>query len=123
MKLTISAIVIVAIVTFPNSNSGQDRVAKVSTATMVRHLVRCPLPRPIGARGKTRVLVTVRPDGSVSQARAKFGHPLARKVVNDAVKSWVFKPFVASKSRRITTGWLWIKVDRPDPKYEFCSGV
>lgn len=42
--------------------------------------------------GKVMLLVTVQPDGSVSDTKVESGHALLTSAAQDAVKKWRFAP-------------------------------
>lgn len=70
------------------------------------------LPSSIRAMGKLTVDVVIGPDGRVKCIRAEKGHPLLRRALIEAVKTWRFLPFSAGKHPVSVYGHLEFSFER-----------
>ncbi len=50
-----------------------------------------PLARQNGIRGTARVMITILPDGSVSEIKELGGHPILVDALTKAVKTWKYE--------------------------------
>lgn len=60
------------------------------------------IARQMRLGGIVTVLVTIGPDGSVSEAKVLTGHPLLQKAAADAVRQWKFAPSAAPTDKTIS---------------------
>lgn len=72
-----------------------------------------PAAKDVNAWGQVQVLLTISPDGHVSDARAVSGHLLLRKAAVAAARQWVFIPSILNQEPVASRGV--ITFDFPHP--------
>jgi TonB family protein len=70
-----------------------------------------PAARAVRASGEVEVELTVEPDGSVSAATARSGHPLLRAAALKAARSAKFEPTVEQAKRNVVLTYVFLADD------------
>jgi TonB family protein len=82
-----------------------------------------PIALAAGARGEVIIDVKVNAAGEVVAAKFSSGHPLLKKICEEAAAKWKFSSLVGStKERTVQLSFSFATVDNgPNPKYDLTT--
>ena len=82
-----------------------------------------PIALAAGARGEVTIDVQVNAAGGVVAAKSSSGHPLLKKICEEAAAKWKFSSLVGStKERTVQLSFSFATVDNgPNPKYDLTT--
>jgi len=82
-----------------------------------------PIARAANAHGDVVIEVKVNAAGDVVSAKSISGHPLLKKISEEAAVQWKFSPLVGStKERSVQLSFAFGQIDAgPNPKYELTT--
>lgn len=116
LVIAVLAIVVSGLVVIAQSNSSVSPSVISAVAPMYP-----PIARQARAASDTTVEVEIDREGRVTSAESKGGHPLFRKVAEEAARRWVFSSAGADTKRKVTLTFLFRIMAAKAPVYEGTS--
>lgn len=116
LVIPLMAIVVSALVVIAQSNSS-DSSAVISAVAPIYP----PIARQARAAGDTTVEVEMDREGKVKSVESRGGHPLFRKVAEEAARRWVFSAAGTDTKRKATLTLSFRILPPKTPVYEATS--